>query len=101
MRPYRTCNRRSQALRYGGLRLSGCHCRFFYWIEDFYGKLIPLVYDQYFQDIIASIAKQFLWRPDYLVNLYLDDTDEFGLIFWFKEVQEDEKREKDAQKNAK
>jgi len=42
-----------------------------------------------------------LWRPDYLVNLYLDDTDEFGLIFWFKEVQEDEKREKDAQKNAK
>lgn len=49
--------------------------------------------DQSLRNIVVSVVMHLYWKPDYLQSLYMDDEDEFGLIFWYKEIQEIEKEE--------
>lgn len=36
----------------------------------------------------CSIVAEFHWTPDYLDTMFLDDEDEFGVLLWYKVIQE-------------
>lgn len=38
--------------------------------------------------MIKTVCNEYKWTPEYVSGLYLDDKDEFGLEFWYKEVVE-------------
>jgi hypothetical protein len=46
----------------------------------------------------VSVANFYGWGPNFLRSLFLDAEDELGLVLWYREVQEDEKKRKDEEK---
>jgi len=38
--------------------------------------------------IIVSVARTFKWSPKALMEMYVDDFDYQGLIFWYNDVKE-------------
>jgi len=36
--------------------------------------------------IIKTVAFEFKWNPNMLSELYLDDIDSQGLLFWYNEI---------------
>ena len=41
--------------------------------------------------MIKSVARQYHWPPDKIESLYVDDTDFFGLEYWYNDALEIEK----------
>lgn len=37
---------------------------------------------------IRTVIREFHWSPDYVAGLFLDEADEFGLLFWYEDIRE-------------
>lgn len=48
--------------------------------------------------MMVSVAREFKWSPGILGDLFFDDQDYKGLIFWYKDVEEMNKQLKDKSK---
>lgn len=42
--------------------------------------------------VIKSVVRFYHWSPNEIENLYLDDTDFFGLIYWYDDLHEMKKQ---------
>jgi hypothetical protein len=36
--------------------------------------------------MVKTVVRYHHWTPETVLNLYLDDTDFFGLIYWYNDV---------------
>jgi len=37
---------------------------------------------------VRTVVREFHWSPDYVAGLFLDEADEFGLLFWYEDIKE-------------
>lgn len=42
--------------------------------------------------MIKSVVRTYNWTPDVIDNLFFDDLDHHGLIFWYDDTKEIEKK---------
>ncbi|PXX26281.1 hypothetical protein C7967_11543 [Thalassospira sp. 11-3] len=48
--------------------------------------------------MIKSVVRYFKWTPETIDQLFLDDYDHHGLVYWYKDVEEQEKAMKNHKK---
>ena len=39
-------------------------------------------------NVVKSLARLYKWTPFEIAELYLDDADEFGILFWFEDAKD-------------
>jgi len=49
-------------------------------------------------NVIKTIVRSTRWTPHYIADLYCDDYDEFGLIYWYNDIKEQNEQLKKASK---
>lgn len=42
--------------------------------------------------MVTTVARGFKWTPKEIMDLYVDDHDFLGLMFWYKDVKEQIKK---------
>ena len=44
--------------------------------------------DNNLDNIVKTLARLYKWTPDYINSLYVDEIDEFGLMYWFEDAKD-------------